>query len=256
MAVTAGALTQLAVGPTTATLQSAVATAGVGPYEYQWYRSQTSGFSPGGGSIIADAEALVLNDSGLIPGTIYYYKVVATDTGDSNATSTSAQLVVTTAAPSLSQNQFGMTEYLGAIDMRFPYNTVSVQIDQSQSTPLYAGSPVKMVDSAGGVPKVVGCTADTDEVLGFINYNIKNQQFLAGEGAEISMSGNVMYLYSSGAIARGVEVVSTNSVTRGSVLGVTGASAKRIVGWAYDKATAPGQLIRVFLKTPSFSVDS
>lgn len=255
MAVTAGALSQTSVGPTSAVLASEAATAGVGPYTYQWYRSQTSGFSPGGGNIISGATGLTLSQSGLIPNTTYYYKVVATDTGDSNATSTSAELTVVTSAPALNPNQFAQSEYLGVIDMRFPYNSVSVQIDASQSTALYAGSAVKMVDSAGGVPKVVGCSADSDEVLGFINFDIKTVQFVAGSQAEISMGGNVIYLYSTGAIARGAQVVLTLT-TNGGVAAATGSSAKRIVGWAYDKADAAGQLIRVFLKTPSFTLDS
>lgn len=255
MTVTAGALSQVSVGPTSAVLSSAAATAGVGPYTYQWYRSQTSGFTPGGGNIISGATTLSLSQSGLIPNTTYYYKVVATDTGDSNATSESAQLTLVTSAPALSQNQFAQSEYLGVIDMRFPYNSVSVQIDASQATPLYAGAAVKMYDSAGGVPKVVGCSADSDEVLGFINFDIKSISFAAGAQAEISMGGNVMYLYSTGAIARGSQVVLTLS-TNGGVAAATGATAKRVVGWAYDKASAAGELIRVFLKTPSFTLDS
>lgn len=255
MAVTAGALSQTSVGPTSAVLASAAASGGTGPYTYQWYRSQTSGFTPGGGNIISGATSLTLSQSGLIPNTTYFYKVIATDTGDSNATDESDQLTVVTSAPTLSPNQFAQSEYLGVIDMRFPYNSVSVQIDASQATALYAGSAVKMVDSAGGVPKVVGCAADTDEVLGFINFDIKTVQFLAGAQAEISMGGNVMYLYSTGAIARGAKVVLTLT-TNGGVGAATGSTAKRVVGWAYDKAAAAGELIRVFLKTPSFELDS
>lgn len=255
MAVTAGALSQVSVGPTSAVLSSEPATAGVGPYTYQWYRSQTSGFTPGGGNIISGATSLTLSQSGLVPNTTYYYKVIATDTGDSNATSTSAQLTLVTSVPTLNPNQFAQTEFLGVIDMRFPYNTVSVQIDVSQTTSLYAGSAVKMVDSSGGIPKVAGCSADSDEVLGFINYDIKTQAFVAGSSAEISMGGNVIYLYSTAAIARGQKVVLTLT-TNGGVGPATGSTSKTLVGWAYDKASAAGELIRVFLKTPYFGTDA
>lgn len=255
MTLTAGALSQVSVGPTTASLSSAAATGGVGPYTYQWYRSTTTGFSPGGGNIITGATSLTLNDSGLVPGTQYYYKVVVTDTGDSNTTDDSSQLSVLTAAPTLSPNQFAQTEYLGAIDMRFPYNTVSVQIDASQVGALYAGSPVKIVDSAGGIPKVVGIEAVTDNVMGYINYDIKSKAFVAGSLAEISMAGNVIWLYSVGAVSRGAEVV-PSLITRGGVAAASGSGGENIVGWAYDKADAGGQLIRVFLKTPSFAFDA
>lgn len=253
MTLTAGALSQSAVTSTTASLVSAVATSGTAPYTYQWYRSTTSGFSPGGGNIIAGATALTLNDSGLIPGTQYYYEVVVTDSAGSPATANSAQLSVSTLAPTQSPNQFAQAPYLGMIDMRFPYNTVSVLIDASQVASLYPGSAVKMVDSIGGVPKVVGCSTNSNEVLGFINFDIKTVAFSAGVPAEISMAGNVMFLYATEAIARGVQVVLDLS-TNGGVAAASAHTGSKIVGWSYDKASAAGQLIRVFLKTPSYTV--
>lgn len=250
MATTAGALSQLSVGSNTASLQSAVATGGTAPYTYQWYRSTTTGFSPGVGNIISGATALTLNDSGLIPNTIYYYKVIATDSGA--VAGTSSQLAVTTTASSQSPNSFTQSPTLGMVDQEYNYNTHSVIIDSSQATALYAGSAVKIVDSAGGVPKVVGCSADSDNVFGFINYDIKNVAFLATNAAEISCEGNVMYLYAAGAIARGAQV-ELDVVSPGSVVEATASSGANIVGWAYDKAPAAGSLIRVFLKTPSFT---
>lgn len=252
MSVTAGALSQVSVSSTTASLLSAVATAGTGPYTYQWYRSTTTGFTPGGGNIIAGATALSLSDTGLIPNTQYFYKVVATDTGASNATSISSQLAVATSAPVLSQNAFAQTTYLGVVDLMFNFNTVSVQIDSSQVTALYAGAAVKFVDSIDGVPKVVGCSANSDEVYGFINFDIKNVTFVAGQAAEISMGGNAIYLYATAAIARGAQVQLDLS-TNGGVAAKVGSSGADIVGWAYDKASAAGQLIRVRLNVPSFA---
>lgn len=252
MTLTAGALSQVSVASTSAQLLSAAATSGTAPYTYQWYRSTTTGFSPGGGNIIAGATSLSLSDSGLIPSTQYYYKVVVIDSAGSPATATSSQLAVSTLASVQNPNQFAMAPYLGMIDMRFPYNSISVLIDASQSSSLLAGSAVKMVDSIGGVPKVVGCSADSDEVLGFINYDIKTVAFAPGMPAEISMAGNVMYLYATAAISRGVQVVLDLS-TVGGVQSSSGLSGDNIVGWAFDKASAGGQLIRVFLKTPSFS---
>lgn len=253
MSVTAGALSQVSVSSTTANLLSAAATAGTGPYTYQWYMSTTSGFSPGVGSLVSGATSLSQAFSGLIPNTQYYFKVIATDTGAGNATSTSSQLAVATSAPTLSQNQFSQSPVLGQIDLMYDYNTRSVQIDTSQATALYAGAAVKIVDSAGGVPKVVGCSAASDEVLGFINFDIKNVSFSAGQMAEISMSGNVMWLYATAAIARGVQV-SLDLSTNGGVQAAAGHTGDKIIGWAYDKASAAGDLIRVNILTPSFDV--
>lgn len=251
MSLTAGVLSQISVSSNSDVLSATAASGGTGPYTQQWYRSTTTGFSPGGGNIIAGATALTLSDSGLIPNTVYFYKVVYTDTGNSNTTVTATQLAVTTTPTQLSQNQFAQSPVVGQIDLRFPYNSVSVQIDVSQATPLYQGTAVKMVDSADGIPKVVGCAADADEVLGFINFDIKSISFTAGMPAEISMGGNVMYLYAATAIARGAQV-QLNYIAPGSVSALVGSSGADIVGWAYDKASAPGALIRVFLKTPSF----
>ena len=123
MATTAGALSQVSVGSTVASLSSAAATGGTGPYTYQWYRSTVSAFTPGAGNIISGATALTLSDSGLIPNTQYYYKVVATDSG--SVSGTSAQLGVVTGLPAMSPNQFLQSSLLGMIDMRFPYSTIS-----------------------------------------------------------------------------------------------------------------------------------
>jgi hypothetical protein len=119
---------------------------------------------------------------------------------------------------------------------------------------LFAGSAVKMYNSAGGAPKYVACTADSDKVQGFINFNIKDAQFAAGAPVEISSGGNVMYLYANAAIARGGQVI-LDLTSPGTVGPVTGSSGSTIVGYAYDEATAYGQLIRVYLQLPGFTLD-
>lgn len=254
MATTAGALSLVSKTDTTANLSSEAATGGTGPYTYQWYRSTTSGFSPGAGNIIAGATALTLADTGLIPGTNYYYKVVATDSGA--VSGTSSQLAVATNAFSApSQNAFAQGPILGQVDLPYSVGTVSAQIDSSQSGNLYPGQAVKIVDSIGGVPKVVAVTADTDEVFGFINYNFKNPYFSAGMPVEISQAGNMMYLLSTGVVARGVRVCSKNSVSIGGVGALSGSGGENIVGYAFDAASAAGQLMRVRISSPSFLAD-
>lgn len=257
MTLTAGILSQVGVTDTTANLQSTAASGGTGPYTQQWYRSLTSGFTPGGGNLISGATGLVLNDSGLIPGATYYYKVIYTDTGHSNDVITSAQLTVVAAAQTLNPNQFDLRQIAGVVDLRLgTTNTVSVLIDVSQATPLYAGMAVKVVDSADGVPKVVGCAANSDDVDGYLNYDVKTVQFLAGAPAEMSMDGSVMYLFSTTAIARFQRVQLDLQLPTGGIGGVAAlvpSSGADVVGYAYDKAPAAGSLIRVFLRNPSFT---
>lgn len=254
MTLTAGVASLIQATGSTAQLTATPATGGTAPYAYQWYRSITTGFSPGGGNIISGATTLDYLDSGLLPNTTYYYVVVVTDAA--SATANYAQITVVEPALSLSQNQFQQVPYPGTIDMRFPYNTVSVMIDTSQVTPLVCGAPVKIVDSAGGVPKVVGCSADTDEVFGYLNYSGKDINFPAGAPAEISQSGNYVWLYATAAIARGAQVqldgLTGNWPNGVGVKTITGSSGANVVGYAYDKATAPNQLIRVRLDAPSY----
>lgn len=73
-------------------LSSTEATGGTGPYTYQWYRSTSSGFTPGAGNILAGQTSLALSDTELSAGTTYYYVLRAIDslstTADSNEFST------------------------------------------------------------------------------------------------------------------------------------------------------------------------
>jgi beta-galactosidase len=253
MALTAGTISQTAVSSTTATVVVTAATSGTSPYTYQWYKSTTSGFSPGGGNIISGATALTLSDTGLIPGTTYYYKNVVTDSASPAATSTASQLAVTTSPPVQSQNQFAQSAQLGQIDLPYNYDTVSVKIDVTQTTTLYAGAAVKVVaNTVGGVPSVVGCSANSDEVFGFLNYDIKNVGWVAGNAAEVSQAGNVMFLYATGAITQGAQV-QLDITTNGGVAAKVGSSGADYVGWAFDGAAAAGALIRVRLSVPSFT---
>lgn len=251
MSLTAGVITQVSAAQSQVVLSATAASGGTGPYTQQWYKSTTTGFSPGGGNIITGATALTLTDTAVVPGTTYYYKVVYTDTGNSNVTVTATQLAVSTPLPTQNPNSFAQSAQVGMIDLMTEPTTISVVVDSTQATALYPGMPVKMVDGTSKIPTVIGCSADTDQVLGFINYNVKNRSFVAGDTMEISMNGNVMYLYASAAIARGAQVCVTTAAQ--SSVGPL-VSTARIVGWAVDKASAQGALIRVFIQTPSFAV--
>lgn len=251
MALTAGTLSRVTVTQTSLSLLSTAPTGGTTPYLYQWYRSTTSGFTPGTANALSGATLISLANTGLSAATQYYYKVIYTDSNATPLTVTSAQLAAATAVAGQNQNQFAMTVNLGKIDLPFNYNTVSVQIDATEAGTLKAGQAVKMFDSVDGIPKVVACAANTDECLGFINYSIKDSSFVAGDRCEISMAGNVMYLLATGAIARGAQVTLDVTAVGGVQSAVT---ADKIVGWAFDKATTGGVLIRVFVKTPSFTV--
>jgi len=257
MALTVGSLSQVSVLSTTDVLAASAATGGTTPYSYQWYRSTATGFSPGAGNLISGATALGLNDSGLTPGTVYFYKVVAQDSAATPSVVSYTQLQVTTLAPSLSQNQFSEAPYIGQVDLSYNYNTKSMQFDAVLGTgTLVAGQAVKFSTTAGGIPKVVACTATSDVCVGFVNYNIKNPQFVPGDIVEVSQSGNVMYVYAALAVSRGNQLTSLPAGVaggcNGGVVPAIGGSLP-IVGYALDTA-AIGQLFRINLTTPAFTL--
>jgi hypothetical protein len=92
--LSAGTSSSSSITGTAATVTNTGATGGTQPYSYQWYRSTTPGFTPGGGNLVSGATSLTLNDTGLSPSTTYYYILIATDAA--SATANSTQLSVTT----------------------------------------------------------------------------------------------------------------------------------------------------------------
>lgn len=244
MSVTAGALSKVLIGQTTAQLSSAVATGGTSPYTYQWYRSTTSGFTPGAGNLLSGATALALSDSGLTGGTQYYYVVVATDTGASNATSQSAQLAVAT-EPVLSQNQFAQSSIVGVVDMKVgSTNIVAMKVDATVSTPIQPGQAVKIVNNtSGGVPSCAPISAKDDDAVGFAIFNIKDISYPANSMLEVALFGTVIWCYATAAIASFTQVCLDSTYIGG--VQPTGATAT-VMGWAFDGCSGPG-LIRVML---------
>lgn len=148
---------------------------------------------------------------------------------------------------SLSQNQFAPVPIQGQMDLRYNPGTISAQLDATEVGTLVPGQAVKIYNSAGGVPKVVACAADSDDVFGFINYDLKQQTFTGGDRVELSaMRDSVMYMTASAAIARNAKV----AVVIASKKIVTATTGMTIVGRALDKAAADGDLIRVFIDLP------
>lgn len=148
---------------------------------------------------------------------------------------------------SLTQNQFSQIPVQGQLDLGRNYETIACQVDTTTGGSLVPGQAVKMYDSAGGVPKVVECAADTDDVFGFLNYDLKNATFGSGDPVEVSQfRGNVMYMTASAAIARNAQVM----IVVASKKVATATSGKRIIGRALDKATADGDVIRVEIDLP------
>lgn len=251
MTLTAGSISLVSKTPTSAKLSVTAASGGTDPTFNQWYRSLSSGFTPGAGNIIPGATGLVLQDSGLSPGVTYYYKVVQTDSAPTPATVIATQLAVTADVSLQNPNQFVQAPYPGMPAFLPSWGTLAAVVDASESGTLVAGQFVKLLDVAGPVKKVVACDDDEESAYGVIAYNAKNAGFVAGMACEVLSLQSCVWLYAAEAIACGEEVV-VNVGTVASVAAASGHSDSNIVGWAYDKASAAGQLIRVWLTSPTF----
>jgi hypothetical protein len=77
---------------------------------YLVWRSTTAGFTPSGGNLISDQTNNVLSDIGLANATTYYYKVAAYDFFSRNEVGTGLNVVATSAALTLDENN--TNEYL------------------------------------------------------------------------------------------------------------------------------------------------
>lgn len=251
-ALTAGALSQVSVSDIAASLASAAATGGTTPYTYQWYRAVSGAtFTPGGGNILTGKTALTLSDTGLTPGTIYFYRVVTVDTASGTPnTVTSTGLAVTSLVSQPNQNQFAEAAYLGMTDLRFNANTLPVIFDPAGSGTLVGGQAVKWSTTVSGTPMVVPSLLQADVVAGFVNYNMKDLLYNPGDALEISMAQNVMYLRATAAINRGGVVVSMPSAVAGGTVGgvqpSTGSLGFPVVGYALDTVVS-GALVRIML---------
>lgn len=147
------------------------------------------------------------------------------------------------------QNQFAQSPNKGDVDLNRQPNTMAARVYASEAVNLIPAQAVKRVDAGGPgtLPVVTAVTSDTDDICGFVNYNIKNADFAAGEALEISaFQGNIMFMEASAAIAANADVMCVVSGSK-VALATTG---KRVIGKAIDKATAAGDLIRVYINLP------
>jgi len=143
-------------------------------------------------------------------------------------------------------NQYLMNTVQGKTDLALNPSIISVLIAAAETATLVAGSPVKMADVAGGVPKVLLATVDTDAIIGFVVFNPKDQGYVAGDKCEIAMGNSFMYMTAGAAIARGAVVEA--DVSEAKV--ITAAGVNPTTGIAFDKAAADGDLIRVLITVP------
>ena len=150
---------------------------------------------------------------------------------------------------SQNQNQLAQTPMLGQLTNDPQPSTFACQIDPaSVAAVICAGQSVKLVDKAGPQIMVDVCASTSDgPVFGVIIYNMRKNQYVAGDTVEVLGSGGVILLASSAAIARGANVAITNNTvtTNDPTIASDATSNDYVTGITMGKASAAGQLIKV-----------
>lgn len=163
---------------------------GVAPYSYQWHRSTTSGFTPSGGTAIAGGTTRAFQDTGLLPGTTYYYKLVVTD--DAAATATSNEVSITTlAAGTLIVSFLGdsITYGTGAVSPGIPAVNVCCEAMTTAgyiTSPLNCGRPATSAsgDWLDGAPNL-----EDHEAADYIQIALGTNNALNLQGVETFSAG-------------------------------------------------------------------
>jgi hypothetical protein len=150
-------------------------------------------------------------------------------------------------------NQFAQLPILGDTATKVNLNTLSVQIDPNSTNTLLPGDAVYLTQTAGTTILVDKCSA-TVAPFGYILYNQRFNQFIAGDAVEIGTAGQIMFLLAGGTISRGnnVEYDPSASLTTGPQVLASG-GVNPISGLALDNATV-GNLLRVLVLGVSYPV--
>ncbi|MEZ5691186.1 MAG: DUF2190 family protein [Rickettsiales bacterium] len=127
-------------------------------------------------------------------------------------------------------------------------NVIAGRVSVNQATPLVAGQPVMLEDSAGGVPSFVALSGNSDVPFGFVVKNTKDGNYKTGAAVEIAISGTFMYMTSGAAIARGAKIEVVSSANKV----ITNAGSNPVSGYCFDKATGSDQIVRVLIIAQSY----
>jgi hypothetical protein len=141
-------------------------------------------------------------------------------------------------------NQTRPTSEKGMLDLAVNWNLFDCRIDPDSVADFSNanGFAIKIVDVAGKSIMIDLATANTDDIFGFVPYEVKTNSYSAGDFIRIASKSAVMKMEASAAIARGasVEIVPTGNK-------VATQSTGNVIGRALDKAAADGDLIRVLI---------
>lgn len=241
-----------------------------------WHRSENKSFDPSESTKIATGGKEFTDTAKLESSKPYYYLAVVKDEKSNQVLSNIVPVVAvaeitqsgqlrkkaaTRAAAadgsggfdrSFSTNQFAQSAVAGQLTQQHNLNSVTcLLVLDEDDDPVPPGTPVKRATSATAsdrYPLVEPCTADTDEVFGFINYTVKDGLYNDGALISISLKGNIQYQYAASAIVPG-QLCQIDTASGGILPAKTG---NTVVGWAFDGAAAHGDLFRMYIESPSY----
>lgn len=152
----------------------------------------------------------------------------------------------------VTSNQFQLAREKGMISpASAAENVYSCRVDASESATLVAGTAVKLKDVAGKGFIVEAADAISDDIFGFVIYNVKVASYTANDSVNIATDNTVLTMEASAAIAGGANV---ELLLTGAKVATAATSGARVVGKALEKAAADGDLIPVLIQTPTASV--
>lgn len=150
---------------------------------------------------------------------------------------------------SYQMNVFAPTEEIKGRKV-LPANTESFSgiIDADVSGSVAPATPMKIVSTSAKLPHFAPASSDSDNIVGFLEWNVIRSGYVAGTLCQISPETNVMYMEASGAINAGVNVAmdSYSNIT----VKAAGAGSK-VIGYALESAANAGELIRVKIRFAS-----
>lgn len=147
---------------------------------------------------------------------------------------------------SYQMNVFAPTEEIKGRKV-LPANTESFSgvIDASVSGSVAPAAPMVIVSNSAKLPHFAPATSDSDNIIGFLEWNVIRNGYVAGTPCQVSPDTNVMYMEAASAINAGAKV----AIADFSAVTVKAAAAGAAsIGYALESATAAGQLIRVKIK--------
>jgi hypothetical protein len=142
-------------------------------------------------------------------------------------------------------NQFAQTAIVGQQDLTVNNNIIPARIYASSSggALLVAGNAFKLVDQVGEMPIIDLVTGVTDTPYCVAIHQMKNDTFTAGQVIDVALSGSVVYMQASAAIARGVRV--QIDPTGPTVATLTSLGTNASLGVCIDKPSAAGAMCRI-----------